>query len=193
MSETNGAVRARRPQLADSIEKLDEMITDLSVAIPGAVAESVREALGPAFAAAIKDAVTVAVAEALKAVGSARPPVPAPQVPPPAPRKSAAGAWARVKSAIGRLRRWAGRAVAPVVAHVILGWAVAKLIGAATVRSRVATVATALCGTAAGLLGFALGPVGAATLLALVTGAATATAAWAAPAIRLFVSLDQDE
>jgi hypothetical protein len=70
---------------------------------------------------------------------------------------------------------------------------VAKLIGAATVRSRVAAVTTALAGAAAGLLGFVLGPVGAAALLALVTGAATATVAWAAPAIRLFVALGRDE
>ena len=97
-----------------------------------------------------------------------------------------------MKPAIGRLRQWAARTAAPVLAHAALGWAVAKLIGAATVRSRVAAVVTALAGVAAGLLGFVLGPVGAAALLALVTGAATATAAWAAPAIRLFVTLGDE-
>jgi hypothetical protein len=53
----------------------------------------------------------------------------------------------------------------------------------------VAAPATALAGAAAGLIGFALGPVGVAILLALVTGAATATAAWVAPTARLFVAL----
>ena len=66
MSESNGTLRARKPQLADSIEKLDQMVDDLSLAIPGAVADSLREALGAGFAAAIKDAVKAAVAEALK-------------------------------------------------------------------------------------------------------------------------------
>ncbi len=64
MSDSNGTLRPRRPQLADSIERLDAMIEDLSSAIPGAVGESVREVLG----AAIKDAVKAAVAEALAEV-----------------------------------------------------------------------------------------------------------------------------
>src|SRR6266545_1642386 len=70
MSETNGTMR-RKPQLSDSIERLDEMIDGLAVAIPGAVAESLREALGAGFAAAIKDTVTAAVAEAFKNFSSA--------------------------------------------------------------------------------------------------------------------------
>ena len=57
----NGTMRQRRPQLHESIERLDEMIDGLAVAIPGAVADALRAALGPAFAAAIKDAVTAAV------------------------------------------------------------------------------------------------------------------------------------
>ena len=61
-------MRPRRPQLHESIERLDEMIDGLAVAIPGAVADALRAALGPAFAAAIKDAVTAAVAEALKGI-----------------------------------------------------------------------------------------------------------------------------
>ena len=51
---------------------------------------------------------------------------------------------------------------------------------------------TAVSGAAAGLLGIALGPVGAAVLLALVTGAVTATVAWAAPTIRLFATFRND-
>jgi hypothetical protein len=202
MSETNGAVRARKPQLADSIDRLDQMVDDLSVAIPGAVAESVREALGPAFAAAIKDAVAAAVAEALKEAGlKAATATPTPPALPPAPHQPRASVWTKVKAVLGRLRRWAAqavtpaveRAVTPVLAHVAVGWAVAKCVGASTIRSRVAAVATAVCGVAAGLLGFVLGPVGAAALLALVTGVATAAAAWAAPAVRLFVALGCDE
>src|SRR5438045_1238824 len=135
MSETNGTMRARKPQLADSIEKLDQMVDDLSVAIPGAVAESVREALGPAFAAAIRDAVKAAVAEALREVGpTAVAPTTTPPVAPPSPRQPKAGAWAKAKSMLGRLRRWAARAAAPVLAHVAVGWAVAKCVGASTIR-----------------------------------------------------------
>lgn len=199
MSACNGTLRPKRPQLNDSIEKLDEMIDGLAVAIPGAVADSLREALGAGFAAAIKDAVTAAVAEALKgfAPAVAQPaPAPVPPVPPTPPVKPTVSAWTKVKALLGRLRRWAVRVAAPVItpvfAHAVLAWAVAKVIGAATVRSRVAALVTALGGTAAGVLGFALGPVGAAVLLGLLSGSVTATALWAAPTLRLFVALRDD-
>lgn len=197
MSESNGTLRARKPRLADSIERLDEMIDGLAVAIPGAVADSLREALGAGFAAAIKDAVTAAVVEALKDLapaGAMQPvPAPVPPAPPAPPLKPKVSAWTKVKATLGRLRRWAEQVAAPVLApvfaHAVLAWAVAKVIGAATVRSRVAALLTALGGTAAGVLGFALGPVGAAVLLGLLSGSVTATALWAAPTIRLFVAL----
>lgn len=190
----NGTMRPRRPQLNESIERLDEMIDGLAVAIPGAVADSLREALGPAFAAAIKDAVTAAVAEALKDVAPALAARPAPVVPaPPAPpARPKAAAWAKVKAALGRLRRWAARTAAPVLAHAALGWAVAKVIGAATVRSRVAALVTALIGTAAGLVGFVMGPIGASVLLGLTAGSVTAAAVCAAPTVRHFVALRDD-
>ncbi len=190
----NGTVRPRRPQLNESIERLDEMIDGLAVAIPGAVADALREALGPAFAAAIKDAVTAAVAEALRGVAPAPtgPALPVPPAPPaPAPRPMGR-AWIKVKAAIHRLRRWAARAAAPVLAHAALGWAVAKVIGAATVRSRAAAVVTALAGTFAGLIGFAAGPVGASVLLALTAGWVTAIAMWVAPTARLCAALRDD-
>lgn len=141
MSACNGTLRPKRPQLNDSIEKLDEMIDGLAVAIPGAVADSLREALGAGFAAAIKDAVTAAVAEALKgfapAVATQPVPAPVPPVPPAPPVKPAVSAWTKVKAALGRLRRWSVRVAAPVLtpvfAHAVLAWAVAKVIGAATV------------------------------------------------------------
>jgi hypothetical protein len=200
MSACNGTLRPKRPQLNDSIEKLDEMIDGLAVAIPGAVADSLREALGAGFAAAVRDAVTAAVAEALKgfapAVAAQPVPAPMPPAPPAPPLKPTVSAWAKVKAALGRLRRWAVRVAAPVLtpvfAHAVLAWAVARVIGAATVRSRVAALLTALGGTAAGVLGFALGPVGAAVLLGLLSGSVTATALWAAPTIRLFVALRDD-
>src|SRR6266545_4105760 len=193
MSETNGTLR-RKPQLSDSIERLDEMIDGLAVAIPGAVAESLREVLGAGFAAAIKDAVTAAVAEAFKNFSSAlvTQSTVTPPAPPAPPARPASRVWTKVKAALGRLRRWAAKTAAPVAAHVLLGWAVAKVIGAATVRSRVAALLTALGGAAAGLLGFALGPVGAAVVLGLLSGTVTATAVWAAPTIRLFVALRDD-
>jgi hypothetical protein len=193
MSESNGAVRAKKPQLSESIERLDGMIDELAVAIPGAVAESVREALGPAFAAAVRDAVKAAVAEAMKELGPAAAPAPAQPTRPAAARKSAAGAWANVKAVVRRLRRWAVRVVGPVIAHAALGWAAAKMVGSATLRSRAAALATALSCAAAGLVGWALGPVGASALLALLTGSVAATAAWAAPTIRLFAALGRDD
>lgn len=200
MSACNGTLRPKRPQLNDSIEKLDEMIDGLAVAIPGAVADSLREALGAGFATAIKDAVTAAVAEALKGFAPvvAAQPVPAlvPPAPPATPVKPAVSAWEKVKAALGRLRRWAVRVaapvLAPVLAHAVLAWAVAKLIGAATARSRVAALVTVAGGAAAGLVGFVLGPVGAAVLLGLLSSSVTATAVWAAPTVSLFVSLRDD-
>ena len=197
MSESNGTLRARKPQLSDSIERLDGLIEELGIALPGAVADCLREALGPAFAAAIKDAVSAAVVEALKGAAPVAPaqPAPIPPVPPaqPAPRPARTpGAWVKVKAALGRLRRWAARTVAPVIGHAALGWGIAKVIGGATVRSRVAALVTALTGTAAGLLGFVAGPVGGPVLLGLLTGSAAATALWAAPTIRLFAALRDD-
>ncbi len=199
MSECNGAVRSRKPQLADSIEKLDTMVDELSVAIPGAVADSIREALGPAFAAAVKDAVKAAVAEALAEAAVARDakpaPVPAvPEVPAasPAPAAEKPGRWARVKAALGRLREWTARKAAPVVARLALGWAVARLIAGATAKSRAAAVVTTVTGTTAGVGGYLLGPVGTAVLLGLVAAAFAASAAFAAPAGRLLAALRDD-
>jgi hypothetical protein len=197
MSESNGTMRPRRPQLNDSIEKLDEMIDGLAVAIPGAVADSLREVLGAGFAAALKDAVTAAVAEALKGFAPvvATQPVPAP-APPAPPLKPTVSAWTKVKAALGRLRRWAARVAAPVLApvfaHAMLAWTVAKVIGAATIRSRVAALLTALGGTAAGLIGFVAGPLGASILLGLAAGSITAIGLWATPIARLLAALQNE-
>lgn len=198
MSSQNGTLKARKPQLADSIEKMDEMIDGLAEAIPGAVADSVREALGPAFAAAIKDAVKAAVAEALAEVQTARDakPAPAPVPPaPPAPTAPAAekpGRWARMKAALGRVRRWLASKAAPVVARLTLGWAVTRMIAGATARSRPAAVVTAVTGTTAGVGGYLLGPIGAAVLLGVAAAALAASAAFAAPAVRLLAAFRDD-
>ena len=196
MSESNGTLRARKPQLSDSIERLDGLIEELGVALPGAVADCLREALGPAFAAAIRDAVSAAVVEALKGaapVAASQPvQIPPPPAPPARPVRVTTGAWTKAKAVLGRLRRWATRTAAPVLAHTALGWAVAKMIGSATVRSRVSVLVTALTGTAAGLLGFVLGPVGASVLLGLTASSVTAITVWAAPTIRLFAALRDD-
>ncbi len=199
MSACNGTLRARKPQLADSIEKLDEMVDGLAVAIPGAVADSVREALGPAFAAAIKDAVKAAVAEALAEAQVARDakpaPIPVPPSPPPtssAPAVEKPSQWARVKAALGRVRRWLAKKAAPVVARLALGWAVTRMIAGATARSRPAAVMTAVTGTTAGVGGYLLGPVGAAGLLGLAAAALAASAAFAAPAVRLLAAFRDD-
>jgi hypothetical protein len=197
MSSQNGTLKARKPQLADSIEKMDEMIDGLAEAIPGAVADSVREALGPAFAAAVKDAVKAAVAEALAEAQAARDakstPAPTPPSPaPPAPTVPKPGRWARVKAALGRVRRRLARKAAPALARLALGWAVARLIAGATARSRPAALWTAATGTTAGVGGYLIGPVGAAVLLGLVAAALAASAAFAAPVVGLVTALRDD-
>ena len=90
------------------------------------------------------------------------------------------------------LRRWCGRRAAPVVVRVALGWAVVKVVGGATIRSKWAALATALSGAVAGLAGYFAGPVGAAIVLGLAGGAITATATWAAPAVRLLIAFRDD-
>ena len=196
MNTQNGTLRARKPQLADSIGRLDEMVDGLATAIPGAVADAVRDALGASLAAAVKDAVKSAVAEALAeaGVGKGAKPGPAPAAEeaaePAAPTTPAGpGRWARVKAALGRLRRWATKKAAPAVARVTLGWAAARVVAGETARSRPAALATLATGSAAALGGYALGPVGSAVLLGLSAAALTATAVLAAPVVRLVVGL----
>jgi hypothetical protein len=185
----NGTMRTRKPQLADSIQRLDEMVDQLSAAIPAAVGEAVREVMGGAVAAAIREAVADGVRQAL-AGQPAQAPQPATVMQEPQPTRT--GVWTRVKSILGRLKHWAGARVAPVLARLAVGWAVMKLIGGATVRSRAATIATATAGASVGLFGFACGPVASAVLLGLLTGAVTAAGVWAAPAVGLALALQED-
>ncbi len=184
-------LRPKRPQLNDAIDRLDQMVEGLEKTIPAAVAGAVKDALGPAFAAAVKGAVTAAVAEAVKEAvrelaAVATPPATSPTVAPPAPPGTPKpGPWARVKGTLGHLRRWAGGKAAPVVTRLAIGWAVMRAIGTSTVHSRAAVLTTAATGAAAGLLGFAAGPVASAVLLGLTAGAVAAAATWAAPAAAL--------
>jgi len=188
----NGTLRSRRPQLNDSISKLDEMVDGLATAIPGAVADSIREALGPVFANAVKQAVKEAVAEALKEqTREIVPPAPLPPVTPPTPRPRP-DHWAKVKRALTELKAWAAQRVAPVVARATLGWAIVRLIGVSAIHSRTAIITSTLTGTAAGVAGFVLGPVGAAVLLGLSVSTMAATAVWAAPAMSLLVAIQDD-
>ena len=85
----------------------------------------------------------------------------------------------------------ASRAAGPF-ARAALGWALVKLVGGSTVKSRTATLTTALTGAVAGLTGYALVPVGAAILLALSAGAITAATVWASPASGLLVAMRDD-
>ncbi len=192
----NGTLRSRRPQLNDSINKLDEMVDGLATAIPGAVSDSIREVLGPVFAAAVKDAVKEAVAEALKELNrvEVQPvPVPPPVAPPapPTPRPKP-DRWAKAKLALAELKAWVGQRVAPVAARAALGWAVVRLIGVSALHSRTAILTSTLTGAVAGLVGFVVGPVGAAVLLGLSVSTMAATTAWAAPAISLLVAIRDD-
>lgn len=79
-----------------------------------------------------------------------------------------------------------------MVARLALGWAVTRMIAGATARSRPAAVVTAATGTTAGLGGYFLGPVGAAVLLGLAAAAFAASAAFAAPAVRLLATFRDD-
>lgn len=192
----NGSLRSRRPQLNDTITKLDEMVDGLATAIPAAVADSIREALGPVFAAAVKSAVKEAVAEAMKEQGTVavKPaPVP-PEVPPPPtpPTPTKPSVWVRVRAALSQLKVWAVKKAAPVVARATLGWAIVRVIGVSTIHSRTALVSTMAAGflTAAG--GYALGPVGAAILLGLASSAIAACATWAAPAARFLTAFPHE-
>ena len=135
--------RPKRPQLSDTINRLDEMIETLSTAIPGAVSESVREVLGASLVAAIGDAVREAVKVGVRegvqaAMGEAVASAAAPAAPvsdpnagaPPGPGTAhkGPGVWARIRALAGGLRRWVTRRVAPVVARLTIGWAIVKLV-----------------------------------------------------------------
>jgi len=154
MMSENGTLRSKRPQLTDSITKLDEVIDGLATAIPSAVADSIGEVLGPAFTVAIKDAMKQAVAEVLKERNNEEKPtpVPPPTVPlTPAPPKPSP--WMKVKAALTQLKTWALKKAAPVVARAALGWAVVRVIGVSTIHSRTAILTTTLTGTLTGLAG----------------------------------------
>ena len=73
-----------------------------------------------------------------------------------------------------------------------LGWAVTRVIAGATAKSRPAAIVTIVTGTTAGLGGYFLGPVGAAVLLGLAAAALAASAAFAAPAVRLLAAFRDD-
>jgi hypothetical protein len=204
----NGVLRPRKPQLTDSISKLDEMVEGLSTAIPDAVADSIREALGASFTTAIKDAVKDAVqdamkeavkdavVEAFKARNSEVPqPAPTPVPPPvatvstPRPRRDR---WARLKAALAELKTWATKVAAPVVTRAALGWAIVRVIGISTIHSRTALFSTMATGLLTATAGYALGPIGAAVLLGVVSSTIAATTIWAAPAVRFMVTM-QDQ
>jgi hypothetical protein len=196
--------RPKRPQLSDTINRLDEMIETLSTAIPGAVSESIREVLGASLVAAIGDAVReavkvgvregvqAAVGEAVAAAAARTVPVNDPNAgapPGPGTTHKGPGVWARIRALAGGLRRWIARRVAPVVARLAIGWAIVKLVGGSTMRSRSAALSTALVGAGTGYTGYVVGPVGSGILLGLAGGAITAIAAWAAPTVFLLMAL----
>lgn len=185
----NGTMRAKKPQLSDSIQRLDEMVDQLSAAIPAAVGEAIREVMGGAVAAAIREAVADGVRQALAGLSA---PVLTPAGPTPEPRPTRTGVWTRVKSILCSLKCWAGARVAPLLARLAVGWAVMKLIGGATVRSRSATLATTAVGTTAGFVGFVAGPVVSAVMFGLVAAVMTSAVVWAAPLGTLFLALRDD-
>ncbi|MCE9562466.1 MAG: hypothetical protein K8U57_10480, partial [Planctomycetes bacterium] len=82
--------------------------------------------------------------------------------------------------------------VAPVAARAALGWAIVRLIGVSAVHSRTAIITSTLTGAVAGIVGFVLGPVGAAVLLGLSVSTMAVTAVWAAPAISLIAAFRND-
>ena len=191
----NGILRGRRPQLDDTIERLNGLLQGMSTAIPEVIADGIRQTLAAVLPVAVKAAVEAALAEVAARSAQNAIPVPTPPAkePPPAPpTPPKVGAWTRVKAQLAQLRHWSMRRVAPVVARAAMGWAIVRMVGGSTIKSRTAALTTALTGTVAGLAGYALGPVGAAVLLALSAGAITAATVWAGPSVRMLVAFRHD-
>jgi hypothetical protein len=163
------------------------MIDELATAIPGAVAESVREVLATVLPQVVQAAVGKAAAELAGAVAvmipappgspSAAPPPTEPTPPPSEPGRMRA--WAR------GLRDRLRRARAAVRSRVARTWSSARtlatlLVGLVRSSPRTAAVSS-LVGVLVGAGAYWLGPVAAAALAGLAVGLLTLLGMWLEP------------
>ena len=197
--------RTRRPQLNDTITHLNDIIEGLSTAVPAVVADSLRQALGADFAAAVGRAVADALAPTVRdlvraevaavraertpAMPVAETPAPTPVSEPPSPKPT----WkARVLAGWTRVRAWAGRQLDAVLGVAVVGWAMLRLVASSVARSPAAVATAVLSGLAFGVLAAVAEPAVAVALTALSVGTLTASAVSAAPLVRAAVELDLD-
>jgi hypothetical protein len=112
----NGA--APRKTLAQQIDRLDGILDGLDAALHGAVADAVREAVGPIVLQAVQLAVaeTLSSPEAIRAALEKHPPLPTPAVLPmrrrkpslsPGPRDEAVRAFGEASRDLDRASTWA--------------------------------------------------------------------------------------
>lgn len=204
---TAGGNGRKRPQLIDSISRLDSILDGLAEAIPATVADSVQQAVAAAVAAAVKEAVQAALHEAMTnpdilAALAARLPVPQPATPPepvsqPAPAQPEKpkarrrwltwlrAGWDRAVAWLAERRRAAGRWFRAVSrrlgAAFSLAWAVRRPLGIGLAA-----------GAGVGVLAYLAGPLAAAILSALAVGALTTTGLLIVPVLRLLAQPDCD-
>ena len=202
--------RTRRPQLTDTIAHLNDIIEGLSTAVPAVVADSLKQAFGADFAAAVgravADALTGTVRDLVRAEVAAllaeRPTVPvqpmptvadAPApIPCPAPQSPRPTLKARVRTGLTRLKGWAGRQLDAATGVAVVGWAMLRLVAAAVAHSPVAVASAVLSGLTFGVLAAVTEPAVAVALTAVSVGTLTASAVSAAPLVRAAVELDLD-
>ncbi len=202
MSETVMS-RSKRPQLADTIERLDRMIEGLAEAIPSVVADSVREVLAAVLPQVIKAAVDQATRELAGAVAVMIPtplsppaPQPPPEPPPaPTPPPTAPSLLSRLGAWVGRIRDRVKTGLGKARARVKRAWLSMRmltLVLAGVVRASPRTaVLAALVGVAMGVVSYSLGPVSAAVLAGSGTGLLTLGVVWIAPFAQLLVPTDE--
>jgi len=175
----------KRPQLNDSIHRLDSILDGLAEAIPATVADSIREGL----AEAVRQAVMSALAEALTAPGglaalAATQPLPqaTPEVPtaPVRPESTTTGPTrpSFLRTGLDRLgAAWAAAsATASTWLCVLLAWCCGLLrlagsAGSALWAARVTAGTGLAAGASAGVLAYLAGPLAASFLLGLTVAA----------------------
>lgn len=194
--------RTRRPQLTDTIAHLNDIIEGLSTAVPQVVAETLKEALGADFAAAVRRAVAASlgtvVRDAVRAeVAATRaeltPPMPTPVEPnpvkPPLPSKPTLKD--RVWTAAGRAKAWAGRQLDALLGVAAVGWTLLRLLAAAVAHSPIAVVAAAVVAVLIGVVAAVTDPAVGVALAGAAAGTLTAIGVCSAPLVRAAVAVDR--
>jgi hypothetical protein len=185
--------RSRRPQLTDTIERLERMIDDLATAIPGAVAESVREVLATVLPEVVKAAVERAATELAAAVAVMTPTAPAPPAPPPPPPPPAPPETPGLSA---RFRAWTRRIQTRLVTEVrksrdraVRAWMTGRLllalVPAFVAASPRVAIGSTLAGTVVGVGAYHLGPIATAVMAGSSVGLLVLGGLWLAPFVPL--------